>query len=157
MSDIKTGSISITGLADLEKRLLVFPDRVARNILAGAIRAGAVVIQREARDRAPIGTVAHYLGKKGQKAHALIQPGSLKKGVKVRLAPRKSRERPIEYWIYVSSKLWYWKFVEFGTTKMAAQPFMRPAFEGMKERAVEKIRDYLDARIDKEAAKQVTA
>lgn len=157
MNDIKAGTISITGLAELEKRLLDFPDKIARNILAGAIRAGAVVIQREARDRAPQSSEAHYLGKKGQKSYALIQPGSLKKGVKVRLAPRKSRERPIEYWVYVSSKIWYWKFVEFGTSKMAGKPFMRPAFEGMKELAVDRIRDYLDARIDKEAAKQVTA
>ena len=154
MQDIKTGTISITGLADLEKRLLDFPDKVVRNILAGAIRAGAVVIQGEARSIAPESAEAHYLGKKGRKSYTLIQPGELKrKGIKVRQAPRKSRTQPVEYWVYVSKRNWYWKFLEFGTSKMSARPFMRPGFEAKKTEAVERIREYLSARIDKEAAK----
>lgn len=151
MPDIKTGTIQITGLADLEKRLLDFPDKIARNILAGAIRAGAVVIQKEARQLAPMSTEAHKLGK-GSKA-VEIQPGSLRKGIRVRLAPRKSRDFPITYWVYVSKKLWYWKFVEFSTKNWSGKPFMRPAFDSHKEAAVERIREYLAARIDKEAAK----
>lgn len=31
---------------------------------------------------------------------------------------------------------WYGRLVEFGTEKMRAQPFMRPAFEGGKQRVV---------------------
>jgi len=151
MQDIKTGNIQINGLADLEKRLLAFPDKLASNILSGAIRAGAVVIQKEARERAPRSDKAHYLGKGSKRV--LIQPGTLKKSIKVRKAPRKTRSVPIEYWVYVSKKTWYWKFPEFGTSKMAAQPFMRPAFEIMKEKATERIREYLAARIEKEAAK----
>jgi HK97 gp10 family phage protein len=150
--DIRTGTISITGLADLEKRLMDFPDKLAKNILAGAIRAGAVVIQKEARLLAPASAEAHFLGKGSKRV--LIPAGDLKrKGIKVRLAPRKSRERPIEYWVYVSRRNWYWKFVEFGTVKMSAHPFMRPGFEAKKTEAVERIRKYLAARIDKEAAK----
>ena len=156
MSDIKTGTISITGLADLEKRLLDFPDKLARNILAGAIRAGAVVIQKEAKQRAPASAEAHYLGKGSKRV--LIQPGELKrKGIKVRLAPRKNRSVPIEYWVYVARRNWYWKFSEFGVKREgkqfdAAQAFMRPAFETMKVVAVERIREYLAARIEKEAS-----
>lgn len=151
MPDIKTGTISITGLSDLEKKLADFPDKIARNILSGAIRAGAVVIQKEARQLAPKSDAPHKLGK-GSKA-VEIQPGTLKKSIKVRLAPRKSRERPIEYWVYVSKKTWYWKFVEFGTSKMSQKPFMRPAFDAQKIAATEAIRAYLAARIEKEATK----
>lgn len=155
MNDIKTGTIQITGLADLEKRLLDFPDKIARNILAGAIRAGAVTIQKEARQIAPTSTEPHAVGKKGQKNYIeQVQPGHLKKNIKVRLAPRKSRTVPIEYWVYVSKQAWYWRFVEFGTSKMAAKPFMRSSFDSQKEVAVERIREYLSARIEKEAAKQ---
>jgi HK97 gp10 family phage protein len=157
MGDIKTGTISITGLADLEKRLLDFPDRIARNILAGAIRAGAVVIQKEAKfyNSKSIALEAHYLGKGTKKV--LIQPGELnKKGIKVRLAPRKSRDFPITYWVYVSKKYWYWKFLEFGTSKMYARPFMRPGFDNKKAEATEAIRAYLAARIDKETEKGST-
>ena len=151
MNDIRTGTISITGLAELEKNLLAFPDKIAKRILSGAIRAGAVVIQKEARNLAPVSDAPHKLGK-GSKA-VIINPGHLKRNIKVRLAPRKSRTVPIEYWVYVSGKAWYWKFVEFGTSKMSGQPFMRPAFDGNKAEALERIKEYLAARIDKEAAK----
>lgn len=155
MPDIKTGTISITGLADLEKRLEELPDRLAKNVLSGAIRAGAVVIQKEASRLAPQSSEPHKLGK-GAKAIE-IQPGFLKKSIRVRKAPRSKASRPVEYWVYASKKAWYWKFVEFGTSKMASKPFMRPAFDSMKERAVEAIRDYLSKRIDKEADKRGAA
>jgi HK97 gp10 family phage protein len=48
---------------------------------------------------------------------------------------------------------YYWRFVEFGTSKMSARPFMRPAFDGNKLEALNRIKEYLTARIDKEAAK----
>jgi HK97 gp10 family phage protein len=146
MQDIKTGTIQITGLAELTRRLEQFPDKIAKNMLGGAIRAGAVIIQKEARNLVPVSAEAHFLGKGSRKV--LIQPGELKrKGIKVRLAPRKSRDVPITYWVYVSRKLWYWRFVEFGTSKMSSRPFMRPAFDTQKQKALETIRSYLSARI----------
>jgi HK97 gp10 family phage protein len=41
----------------------------------------------------------------------------------------------------------YWKFLEFGTNKMAARPFLRPAFEANKEGAIEAIGKSLDETI----------
>jgi HK97 gp10 family phage protein len=152
MSDIRTGTISITGLSDLEKRLRELPDRLAKNVMRGAVRAGAVVIQKEARQKCIAGKDAHYLGKGSKKV--LIQPGELKKkGIKVRSAPRKFSDFVITYWVYVSKKYWHWKFLEFGTVKMSAKPFLRPAFDTQKEKATEAIRDYMAARIEKELAK----
>lgn len=149
MPDIRTGTINITGLADLEKRLAEFPDKLAKNVLRGAVRAGAVVIQKEARQRAPKDT------------------GEMARDILVK-SPRQTDRGLITYHVYVrtgkKSRLagkkrninrdsFYWRFVEFGTVKMAAQPFMRPAFDIKKESAANAIRDYLSARIDKEAAK----
>jgi len=151
MPDIKTGSFSITGLSDLEKRLAELPLRIAKNVMRGAIRAGAVVIQKEAKAKCPVSAEAHFLGK-GVK-RVLIQPGELKKkGIKVRQAPRSSSPL-IAYWVYVSKRNWYWGFPEFGTAKMTARPFMRPAFDEKKEAATEAIRAYMGPRIDKEVAK----
>lgn len=152
MPDIKAGTFGIAGLSDLENMLKDFPDRLAKNILSGAVRAGAVVIQKEARQLALTSSKAHKLGK-GSKA-VEVHPGSLRKGIKVRKAPQKSASVPIEYWVYVSKKLWYWKFLEFGTSKMSRKSFMRPAFDTQYQRATEAIRDYLAKRIEKEAAKK---
>lgn len=147
MPDIKTGTISITGLAELEKRLLDFPDRLAKNILAGAIRAGAAVIRDEARSKAPKDTgemARDILIKKARGGNGLTFHVYVRSGKKSRLAGRKRN---------VSRDSFYWRFVEFGTSKMGAKPFMRPAFDAKKTEAVERIKAYLSARIDKEASK----
>ena len=47
--------------------------------------------------------------------------------------------------------LYYGRFKEFGTSKMAATPFLRPAFESQKENAVKAIGQKLDERIQKYA------
>ena len=47
----------------------------------------------------------------------------------------------------------YWRFVEFGTSKMPAKPFMRPAFEQSKEKAETEIIKTLKDGIESEAGK----
>lgn len=151
MSDIKTGNISITGLADLEKRLEQFSDRIARNALRGAVSAGAAIIRSEARRLAPKDTgemVRDIMIKRAREVkgsglityHVFVRTGK-----KSRMAGKKRN---------ISRDSFYWRFVEFGTSKMSAKPFMRPAFDTKKTEAVERIREYLSARIEKEAAKQ---
>lgn len=53
----------------------------------------------------------------------------------------------------LSQDAWYARFVEFGTSKMAARPFMRPAFEAKKGDAVAAIKAYLERRIPAEVTK----
>ena len=47
----------------------------------------------------------------------------------------------------------WWRFVEFGTAKMAAKPFMRPAFDVSSQQALSLITNKLAAEVEKEAAK----
>lgn len=163
MSDIKTGTFQVNGLADLEKKLMAFPDRLSLNIVKGAVRSAAVVVQKEARLRAHVSKKPHLLvskASKGMKAKGQsytgtwVTPGNLRKSIRVRPAPLKKRSLKTEYWVYVGGKhSWYWKFEELGTSKHSPHPFLRPAFDTMKEQATEAMREYLAARIDREAAK----
>jgi len=169
MPDIKTGTIQITGLADLEKRLRGLSDKLAKNVLRGAVRAGAAVIQKEAKARVPVAAKAHLLKSyrsklfknyKAKKYGTWIRPGNLKRNIKVRPNKEISRGK-ITYYVYVSDfdkTTYYWKFLEFGTSKMKAanggSGFMRPAFDTQKEAATTAIRDYMAKRIDKELGKK---
>lgn len=138
---------NISGFAELERNMMQFTARVEKNIVNGMVRAGAVVIQKEARQIVVKSGMAHYLGKGSKRV--LIQPGNLKKNIKVRKAPYKNGVS----WVYVSGKAWYWKFVEFGTSKMSPRPFMRPAFEVKKLEAIDRMKEYALTRIEKEASK----
>jgi HK97 gp10 family phage protein len=47
----------------------------------------------------------------------------------------------------------YWWFLEFGTSKMAARPFLRPAFESTKDAQLTAMRKRIQAFLDREARK----
>lgn len=148
--DIKTGTIGIKGLAALEKQLQSLSDRIAKNVLRRALSSGAAVIRNEARRLAPRDTgemVRDILIKRAKQARGsgtIEYQVFVRTGKKSRLAGKKRN---------VARDSFYWRFQEFGTAKMAAHPFMRPAFDTKKEAAAEAIRDALAQGIDKELLK----
>jgi HK97 gp10 family phage protein len=138
---------NLTGFKELADALKQLPQRVARKHLRGSTAKGATVIRKAARDLAPVDT------------------GEMRKDIQIK-RERTSGDHVASYSVYtrggkrsrlagkarnVDKDSFYWKFVEFGTAKMAAQPFMRPAFEANKEAAVDALGEELDKRIQKEA------
>jgi HK97 gp10 family phage protein len=53
----------------------------------------------------------------------------------------------------VRSKAFYWRFLEFGTRFIRARPFLRPAFEQVKVRAVQAAVERLQKRLANEIRK----
>ena len=138
---------SITGLKELQKALAELPQGIARNVLRGAVNAGATVIKTEAKARAPAltGVLKRALYQKQirEKSNLLLQTFFV--GVRQGKSSKKTKKGVID--------AFYARFVEFGTSKMPARPFMRPAFESKKEAAVQAIKDYLTTRIPNEIEK----
>ena len=146
---VRMGSITIEGLRDLETAMLGFSDKLARQVLSGAIKAGAVVIQKQAREYAPKSDAPHLLKSKKQAIGTWIMPGNLKKMIRVKVDKSGTRGYKITYEVYVKNKdSWYWRWVEFGSSKMYGRTFMRSAFEMMKEQATLVVRDYVLSRIE---------
>lgn len=143
--------MNVEGFRELAESLKKLGPRLAKNGLRAATSAGAVLIRNEARNLAPVDT--GEMKKDIQiKREREVRGGELitasysvftRGGKKSRLS---GRARDID------KDSFYWKFQEFGTAKMAAQPFMRPAFEAKKEEAVTAIGEKLDERIQKHAA-----
>lgn len=150
-------SVEVKGLKELNEALKQLPERVARNALRGATSAGASVLRKEAASRAPVytGPIAKGHPPAGTLKRAIYQKqirelSSLLKqtfyvGVRTGKKARDRRGRSLD--------AYYWWWVEFGTAKMAARPFMRPAFEAKKRAAVERIKQYLAERIPREVEK----
>lgn len=150
-------SVRIEGLDALRRKLATLPLRVERNVMRRAVAAGAAVIRDEARTRAPVyhGDVA--------KGHP--PPGTLKKAIWQKFIPEASRNGRTVFYVGVrrgklrqqigksqsNQDAYYWWFVEFGTSKMAAKPFLRPAFDSRKEQATTAIAAQISQGIATEA------
>lgn len=129
--------LNIEGAKELEKKLLSFEPKLGKKIIRQALRSGAKLILAEAKANVPVDT------------------GALRDSLKVR-AMRKRKHR---YGVMVqTSEGWfkgeqfYGAFVEFGTDKMAAQPFVRPAFDSEKEAAEKTIVDGIRQGIEQVGA-----
>jgi HK97 gp10 family phage protein len=156
----KRETFKIEGLAELGKALRELPERVARNGLRVSVYAGAKVVRDEARARAP--KAAQSLGPNQP------PPGTLKRSVIMKHIPELSSLTRQTFFVTVrhgkkyrkqgkkgnlSQDAWYWRFVEFGTRKMRAQPFLRPALEAKRREAGQAMKDRLSERIELEASK----
>jgi HK97 gp10 family phage protein len=156
----KRETFKIEGLAELGKALRELPERVARNGLRVSVYAGAKVVRDEARARAP--KAAQSLGPNQP------PPGTLKRSVIMKHIPELSSLTRQTFFVTVrhgkkyrkqgkkgnlSQDAWYWRFVEFGTRKMRARPFLRPALEARRSEAGQAMKDRLSERIEMEASK----
>lgn len=129
----KVTIVKVHGLSELSEALRQMPKKLAGQALGASVKAGANFIMKVARDNVPVDT------------------GAMKKAI-VSYRKRGSRPDNITYQVGVTMKkkfhrkkktgtvfrkdrwgemqtAYYWRFVEFGTIKMAARPFLRPAFD----------------------------
>ena len=140
--------VKIHGMADVRRALRALPKEIRKRELNKALRPGAKLIQVTAKAMAPVGDGGFFktVGGKGW-AHF---KGTLKNSIVVRTEKKRflldaarlkvgvlSSSRDINIGAY------YWRFVEFGTSRQAAQPFLVPAFESMKYAANELIKKSL--------------
>ena len=129
--------IEVMGMEDVLKKLKILPERIQKNVVAGAIRAGASLVAKE------------------MKANAPKDSGGLRKSIGV--VKRKTNNKNIILFTVAprvkKNHGFLAHFFEYGTSKMAAQPFMRPAFEAKGKEAIDATKKYMIKRIDKEVAK----
>lgn len=170
-------SVHLKGADELDKALAMLPEEIGRRVLNRAVLAGARVVAKEMKIRAPVGDKAHETVNRKGKTIAVRMPGYLKKNVRARMAlPREygaiarllGHNRFVVAAVAgVSSKAFYARFIEWGwmlTRKtrtgkkrlrfVGPQPFLRPAWDAVKMRALETIGVTLAQGID-EAARRL--
>ena len=154
----KFESVQIEGLDQLAQALRELPQRIARNGLRAAVYAGAKLIRDEDKLKAPKASAS--LGPNQP------PPGTLKRAVIMKQVRELSGPKRQTFFVTVrqgkqyrhqgkkgkrSQDAWYWRFVEFGTVKMSARQFLRPAFDLRKNDAVAAIKTRLAERIEQAA------
>ena len=165
---------NIHGLKEIEALLKKLPDKPAKLALDAGLRAGGNVILREAKARAPELKGPPRIVKTRKKGRSalerkeiknlkgydptspylynfrIIAPGLLRNCLYVKKVKPKD-PRSVDFVLTVKGIAFYAHFVEFGTKKMAARPFMRPALDTKGEEAIAKIREVTLKRIVAEA------
>lgn len=144
----------IKGGKELARILKLLPKEIGAKVLTSALMSGAGVIQREIQERAPVrkGSTAKAFGSGRRSARNKGRlSGFLSKSVKRRRVRGGSNKQAGV--AITMGNAFYWFFQEFGTSRQAARPFIRPAFEAAGPRAVVKITDELAKKIEKAAVK----
>lgn len=154
-----TIEVKLVGIEDLKRALAEASKAIRTKAVRGALREAGKVIQSAARAAAPVLAVPTPRRK----------PGTVKKNIVVR-ASKFARQagdegvfinvRPIGRSKARVAKLgkagaanpndpYYWRFVEMGTKKLAARPFLRPAAESKGQEAIDKFMTSVIPQIEK--------
>ena len=139
----------VKGLRELGLAMKGLSADMAGKVARQATAAGAGVVRKAAREMAP------------------VDSGNLKAAVVMKRLPKRETPLTEEYFVTVrqgkkrdaaqgkartgrqGKDAFYARFVEFGTVKVPARPFMRPALENNTQKAVSAMSNRLKARLDK--------
>lgn len=136
------------GFDELAKKLSTLTsDEEIGKALSQAVRAALAEVVKDARSRIPVGTEAHrtYKGR-------LVAPGYARRSIRTLVRKDKTNHK-VTGLVGVRAEAYYaLQFVELGTSKMAAQPWLRPAFEASKDPAISQIGKGMRSWIEEKAA-----
>jgi HK97 gp10 family phage protein len=162
--------VEIKGLRQIEAAMRQLPRRLDRKLLDAGLFAGAQVVAEEARLMAPELRELDPRWSKGALKRAIratsIKPSQY--AAEAIVGVRKLSARQLAAFRGRQAKrrragkgvrsidprdAYYWFFVEFGTARARARPFLRPAFEARKtfavDAAIKVFRDRIQLEMDK--------
>lgn len=146
--------MQVNGLAEMERFLKTLPDEVSRKMLYGALMGGAkpIMDQAKANVRANFGNSARFTSTLEE---SLVRGRQRKTGlaarVNVKIRKGKVKDRMIKAGVIKphGDDAFYGRFLEFGTSKMPAYPFLKPAADAKAGEATNRFRDTLMKRMGK--------
>ena len=153
----------IKGLDEIKKKLDALPDKIGRNAMKRALRKGANVIRDTARANAKqlddpdtSESIAKNIAVQSGNRRRERQEG----GPVMRVGVMGGARDMGKYGEFKGAgkgnpggDTFYWRFLEFGTSKMAARPFMRPAMATAGVAALDATVAAMQSETDKELAK----
>ena len=156
-------SFEVRGLKELEEALKEIGNSAAGKALFSSLMAAGLPIQKTAQSLAPKADHAYYRYSKGgkklgggavsAKSRKLVQPGTLRKSIRRKRLKSDRGETGAEISISWRGVAFYGDFYERGTSRQAAKPFLRPAFDAKKEEALTIFKEKLAANNEKQRAK----
>lgn len=150
-------SLSIEGWQELDKRLKALDEEVSKRLAIRAIRVGTRLMFNEVKSAAPVGPGTPKLRRTKNGDIVVGDYGHLRDNIRMRQPDKRSRVAAqagglFEFIITTGAAFWG-RFLEEGTVKMSARPWMRPTFDGNVDAVTERVGHELKVGIDKFVAK----
>jgi len=139
---VKLG-LGVTGGPELATQLRALGAAVRKKALLGVLKAAAVPIQGRAAELAPLDPRGAVHIKESIQVSVATQIGSVAGG-----QWNAADEYQAAVAVGPGRKTFYGLYLEYGTVKMAAKPFLRPAFDYGSDRALTLIREGLWQLLD---------
>lgn len=157
--------VEITGLDDVVNRLqrLANPrktksiarkaSRQAMNIVRDAARNNAKAIDDPETSEKIFKEIVVQGGKTRDRNSIVIRVG-IRGGAKIPYTNNAQNRRSgrVGKTYQTDGRVFYWRFLEFGTSRQPATPFMRPALATNIQQVTNKFAEVFDAELDKELA-----
>jgi HK97 gp10 family phage protein len=148
--------VNVEGLAEIERKLKLLPERLGRNAMRRALRRGANVIRVAAKANAK--RIDDPETREAIWKNIAVASGGAKRerqagGVMMRVGVRGGARPTSNASGLPGGATWYWRMLEFGNSQMPAQPIMRPAMIENAQAAYDAIASAAIVEVNKEIAK----
>ena len=151
--------VKIEGLAEIDRKLRLLPERIGRNAIRRALRKGANVVRDAARGNAA--KIDDPETRENIAKNIAVQSGGSRRekaagGPMMRvgvMGGASSNRFSKDATGNPGGDTRHWRFVEFGTSKTRAQPFMRSAMASSAGKAFDAAAAAMEKEVDKELAK----
>lgn len=127
-------SMKLEGMEELRKQFSRLKDTAQPGVIRSGLRAATRPVIKEARARVP------------------VKSGKLKKSIRASVDRTKDRKGFVAK-IGFSQEAWYGQWVELGSSRQPARPFLRPALEAAHDDVVRSFFGGILKRIAKITAK----
>lgn len=140
--------LDLSGFAELSRDLELLSRAENTRVLREATKAAADMLRDEVRQVAPrrTGRLVRNIVTGGQRSKGRNEVAA---GVYVRGTNAAGTNSDSEMKTDDPRNAFYWRFLENGTSKMAPQPFIRPAFDSKADEAADLALSKLSQAIDK--------
>ena len=132
--------VNIDGLKELEENLLKLPEDLAKLGLGRAARKAMTLLELAIAFHAPklTGKLKRGIKMRSKFIGDGVQGGTIVVSIGLQLSPKED-------------SVFYGRFLEFGTVKMPAQPFMKPEFDAHAQEVLANFGKELGEEIEKVA------
>ena len=154
-------TVKLEGVDALNKALADATKQIRTKVVRSALRKAGQVISKEAKQAAPVLSAPTKTRKPGTVKKAIAVRASKfarqagNEGVFINVRPlRGSRQKTLgKAGAKNPNDPFYWRFLEFGTVKMKARPFLSPAAESKGNEAIKTFMNSVIPQIEKLNAK----